>query len=611
MANWSFQQSQDGTSDEYEGDFQDYDSDHVLSENVVEDLIKYSRSRTVKNEPQFLLTTLGYLTGLFEDPGHYVCGVLIGTSSSGKTHVQKTVENLIPDDWMYQTTTSSSQALAYDEEWENHIIASLDEMNKPDKEVIEILKSLHGDDEVFKRRVTQDWRNQEMMELERTAMPYWFLYAQFSPDFELWNRLLKIPVHEGKEKNLAVVRKQFDHHNINLGDTDYEYDFDFTDGEQKLKEHIQNLPREAWVKLPAGEEEFGGFDVASVVEPIFDIQRSETNRVAAMVANCIRSSALLNHKNRRRQEIHVPNKGLKEAIIAEPEDVANVLACRNVLLASTHELDRKKMAILDAIEEQGGRQKRCTINDMMDHIRRGNAPVITRTQVEQHLTQLRENYLIERIDNHGEANEYQFQGWHSLGTINIDSEFKSQFDETTDGREIRNPITGENFIEFTRKQNSQLQPGASDFMGAGNSDVNVTSSGADTQQTLTRDEQNIELEPHEEAVRQALHDTLDDEVMDNIHEHDPTLYAMCGVTDLDDPDTPDNVEGTVFDPENRVWNRPDINSEWVEDRDDAFEAVDETINQLHQKGVLQTNTVEWVDNQPKKMEVRVLSEDEL
>jgi len=291
---------------------------YTLHSNVIEDLVMYSRSAQAKNEPQFVLTTLGYLTGLMENPHHYVSGVIIGTSSSGKTHMQDKVEKLFPEDWMY--------TLAYDSEWDESRIASLDELNKVSEELTEILKSVHGGDEKFKRKVVQDWRNEEMKTLEREALPYWFLFAQFDSDFELWNRLLKVPVHEGQAKNEAVLKLQFDHHNIEFSDSPYTYDFEFTDGKMALQDHIASLPNNSWVKLPAGEEKFNGFDVASTVQSIFDTQRSETNRVAGMVANLVRASALLNHKNREKTTIHIPNEGEKDVIVAEPEDVANILA---------------------------------------------------------------------------------------------------------------------------------------------------------------------------------------------------------------------------------------------------------------------------------------------
>lgn len=582
--------------------------DYELHDNVAKDLIKYSRSCIAKNEPQFLLVTLGYLSGLFEDPGHFISGVLIGTSSSGKTHLQHKVEKLFPDDWMYDFTTGSDQTLAYDDEWDEKLIASLDEMNKPSDELIEVLKSLHGDDEEFKRKVVEDWRNEEMKTLTRSAMPYWFLFAQYDSDFELWNRLLKVPVHEGKAKNRAVLRMQFDHHNIEFEDGKHQYDFEFGDGRRAIQDHIRGIKDEfsdgAWVKLPAGEDEYDGFDIAEIVEPIFDVQRSETNRVAAMVANLIRASALLNYDNRQQKKIHVPNEGIKDAIIAEPEDVANVISCREVLTATTHELDRKKQAICTALKAQGGGDNRASIPEVMDHLRKTNAPIVKRTQVEKLLNQMIENYLVEKHEGTGTngRNEYEFAGWHNLGRIKINNEFKELF------AGIEDPIEQENFIELVKEQNENLEPGPSDFVGS----TEVASSGSQEdagQATLGTSNESIELKPYQEEVRQQMYDNLDGEKI-NISDREPSYYEMLGVLPLgQEPEDPE-IEDTVFDPSHGVWNTQETSS-WVRDEEDAFDAVDDALAELNNKGVFKMVPVEKDQGSPTKVRVDVKSQEEL
>lgn len=599
------QQSTDAGQDDVAENAPDYD----LNDNVAFDVVKYSRSCIAKNEAQSLLCTYGYLTGLMESPQHYVSGVLIGTSSSGKTHLQDKIEKLFPADWMYEMTTGSDQVIAYDDEWDKALIASLDELNKPSEKVIEMLKSLHGDDEEFSRKVTTDWREGEVKELVRASKPYWFLYAQFSPDFELWNRLLKIPVHESKAKNEAVIRLQADHHQIEFSDSDYVYDFEFSDGLKALRDHIRNIPQNSWVKLPAGEPEYDGFDVAGVCRPIFDAQRSESNRVSAMVFNVIRSSALLNYKDRETKQIHVPNEGIKNAIIAEPQDVANVLSCRDVLMASTHELDRKKKAICTALDAKGGTQNKATIPDIIEYLRQGNAPIVNRTQVENNLKQLRENYLVERHEGTSESgkNEYEFLGWKQLGIIDIDDEFRQHFEGCV------NPITGEDFIEFVKRQNEDLLPGASDFMD----DTGVQSGQeADGQSTLGGVDDTTELEPHEEAVRAALHSTVDDTTIEGMDEAEPSLYAVCGAADLDhmtgdQKPSDEALEGTIFDPSHEAWNHGQINPDYVKNTDDAYEAVDDTMTELHKKGVLKTKVHSTSNGEPVEMTFHISDESEV
>lgn len=584
---------------------QEDDIGYELHDNVARDLVKYSRSCIAKNEQQLLLTTYGYLTGLMENPHHFISGVIIGTSSSGKTKLQKEVVELFPDEWLYEFTTGSDQTLAYDESWDDALIASLDEMNKPSEDVIEILKSLHGGDEKFTRRVLKDWREGEVENLERHSKPYWFLYAQYDSDFELWNRLLKVPVHEGKAKNRAVLRLQFDHHNVSFGDSNHEYDFEFSEGTKALKEHIRGIhdefPDGAWVKIPAGEDEFGGFDVAEVVEPIFDVQRSEVNRVSAMVANLIRASALMNYKNREQRKIHVPNEGVKNAIIAEPEDVANILACRDILAATTHELDRKKQAICTALQTTGGGDNRADIPAVMEKLRQTNAPIVKRSQVEKLLDQMVENYLIEKHPGTGTngRNEYEFAGWHNLGRININNDFKKRFSGVED------PIEGENFIELVRDQNENLEPGPSDFIGS----TEVGSSGKDKSGQVTLTSDSIDLTPYEETIRGVMHDNLDGEVLD-ISEREPSYYEMLGVTPLGQPPDDPDVEGTVFDPEHEIWNMPETQG-WARDEDEAFNAIDDVLGDLNSKGVFTMTPTEKENGQPVKVRVDVKSEDEL
>ena len=159
---------------------QDLDYDYDLSDNVVDDLIRYTRSRTVKNERQFVLTLLGYISGHMESPKHYVSGVLIGTAGSGKSHVQNTVAELVPDGIMYEATTGSEKSIIYDDTWNQSLIANLDELQKPSDDIIEILKSVHGgEDEEFVYKITSGGEGADRTtdEIVKKAIPYWFLYA--------------------------------------------------------------------------------------------------------------------------------------------------------------------------------------------------------------------------------------------------------------------------------------------------------------------------------------------------------------------------------------------------------------------------------------------------
>lgn len=588
---------------EQEATTQDLDYDYELSENVVDDLVRYSRSCMVKNEQQFVLTTLGYVSGFFESPKHFNSGVLIGTAGSGKSHLQNKVEKIFPEDYLYQATSGSEKSIIYDDSWEDCYIASLDELQKPGEKIIEILKSLHGgEDEEFRYQVTGDGRgaDRDVDEIVRSAKPYWFLYAQMEPDFEMWDRLIKVPVHESKEKNEAVLATQWDHQFIAFGDDDAEYMYDFDDGRKALQDHMREIPKDATVKIPAGEEEFGGMDFKKHAKHIFDIARSETNRVSGMIASLVRASALLNYKNRQKKTVRMQD-GVKEAYIAEPQDLANVLACREVLLATTHQLDRKRKAICVAIEQAGGTQKAAEIHKIQDYLRKTNESFVKRSQIEAMLGDLQDNYLVEKLERAGEGgrHKYQFLGWNALGKFEINDEFKGLFDGTHD------PFSGDEFIDTAREINADLTPKASDFMSEG--DVEISSDSGQGQQTLTGspdDTVEVDLARHEEAVRAALQENLDGETVENLDEREPTIKQLVGVVPLDaENDDEYPVEGTLFDPDHEVWaSGPD---EWVETPNDAEKEIDKAMRRLVKEGVMKTSTTKSRGGQPLAMRVTV------
>jgi len=592
------------------------DYDYDLHDNVVKDLIKYTRSRTVKNEQQFVLTALGYISGFMDDPKHFVPGVLIGTAGSGKSHVQNTVAELFDEEDLYEATTGSEKSIIYDREnWNAALVGNLDELNKPSEDIIEILKGVHGgEDDTFTYKVTGGGegaeRGTDAIELE--AMPYWFLYAQYEPDFEMWDRLIKVPVHESSEKNDGVARTHWGHSHINFGDDDKSYMYDFDEGTRAIKDHIRELPLDAWVEIPAGETEYGGWDFYGNIKTIFDIDRSETNRVSKMVANLVRSSALLNHKNREKRKIRVENDGVKEAIIAEPQDLANVMACRDVLMATTHQLDRKRRAICVAIEEVGGTQNAAPIKhpddkpeqprSIMGYLRQTNSSFVKKPQIVQMLSDLEDNGMVEKLEGAGEGgkNLYKFTSWNNLGKFELTEEFKELFHDTED------PFESCDFIETARQINQELTPKASDFMTSEEVDSGGSSPDEGGQATLTADDTNevsVDLSKHQEKVYELLKENLDGERLTGLDEHDPSARELLGLVEMGEPDDTLDVSGTIYDPDHEVWEYgPD---DWVTTKQDADKKIEEAIRYLTKENIFNTSTVKSTANQAVEMKVTV------
>jgi hypothetical protein len=567
------------------------DFDRELSENVAEDLIEYSRSEIIKNEEQFLLVFYGYTTGFMESPNNFVSGCIIGTSSSGKTHLQGKVEKLFPQTYMYEATTGSEKSIIYDSSWENAHIAALDELQKPSDTIIEILKSLHGDDEEFRYKVTGDGegKDRDVDEIVRTAIPYWFLYAQHDPDFEMWSRLLKIPVHESASKNRGVIRHNWGHEGIEFDDdTDVDYISESHDLRCALQQHVLDMPKNAHVKIPAGEEEFGGWDAIEHVEDIFDASMSQTNRSSNMVANLVRASALNNYENRDTEEIYIDDEDTyKEHIIAEPQDVANVISCRKTLLATTHEIDRKKIAVCTAIEERSGTGNKASINDIKDYLNERDAPKLQRTEIINMLSELRENYLVEKHENEGQngRNLYRFLGWENLGYISVTERFREVFEN------CKNPITGENFVDYVERQNEDLLPTADDFddfddVSAGNAQSRIGGDG----------DKSYKMRPHVVRTLENLYEFNGDErVYENAEE--TTIEDMLGIGE--------NHDETIMSAEHDVWSQKGKPEDWVSDNQTAVNEIDDVMRELYQENLFETELMESDENgEVKKIYVK-------
>lgn len=589
--------------------------EYELSENVAHDLVKYVRSNTIRNEQQFLLTTFGYLTGYFTDIDHFVSGVLIGTSSSGKSHLQKKIEDLFHNDHLYQATTGSEKSLIYDGEWSNAYIASLDELQKPSDTLIEFLKSCHSDDEQFTYKLTPDSaekrENEEVETIVREARPYWLLYAQMSSDFELWNRLLKIPVHESETKNKMVGRLAADHYHIQSGEGDPEYGYEFNRGTEALQSHIASIPGHirqgnipGRVFLPNGDPDHFDWDVWEVMNPIMNHGRSEVNRVYDMVFNLVRASALLNHKNREVRYLDVPNHEAGEYIIAEPQDAANVLACREALLATTHEFDDKKRKICSAIDHASGKTNECEMAAIVEALDDTDMSMLSRPQLRKHLEVLHENYLIDIHDNASDGNNdlYQFHGFDEFGFANI-YEYEKKFDGCFD------PISGKPFTEAHEELRSDLESSGQDLTSG--ADTEITSGSDGGQMTFGSSGVDVDLEPHEEAVRERLYETLDGTRVFGLD--DVPVESMLGLTSIEDPDRGVDISDSPLDPTHGCWYRPDKDDDWVENEQDARRLVKDAVRRLIDQSVLIYDEVHEVNKagEPTDVTFAVLSEEDV
>jgi hypothetical protein len=287
--------------------------------------------------------------------------------------------------------------------------------------------------------------------------------------------------------------------------------------------------------------------------------------------------------------------------------LANVLACREALLATTHQLDRKRKAICVAIEEVGGTQKAAPIKhpkdrqgkpeSIMGYLKKTDSSFVKRSEIESMLADLQDNGLVEKLEGAGDngRNLYQFQSWQSLGTFDITDDFKSTFADCTD------PFSGDNFVETARAINADLKPTAGDFMGSSE----VTSSAEESQATLTGETAtvDVDLAPHEELVADLLRENLDGETISNLDEHEPSIREMLGLVELGEDDDAAQIDDTILDPEHGVWQHgPD---EWADTVSAVEEEIENALRVLTQEGIFNTSTTKTRAGKPVEMTVSV------
>lgn len=570
---------------------------YEIDENVAVDLVNYVRSNTIRNEQQFLLLCFAYGSGLFENTHHYVSSVTIGTSSSGKSHLKDKADELFSLLNVMDASTGSEKALIYDPEWDEADIVSMGELQQPPEEMIEFLKRAHGGDEEVVIRSTRGNPNDgfETEVIRKAAKAYHFTYAQFDADFEFWNRLLKIPVHESESKNRAVGRMVAGHEDISIGDDDVEYGFDFEQGRGALKHHIVRMKETAPKRtvLPNGSEEFG-WDVWDVVEPIFNHSRSESNRVYSMVFNIIRASALLNYHTRDRVQVEGDYEGdERDAIVVDPQDVANVMVCLDVLRSSTHEIDRKKRAIVEAIRAKSGPDDAIEgVEPIRQFLKESDAPEVKASELENILEDLEENFLVEidRQAGEGGRDVYRAFRWDSLGEPRIEQN-ADLFEDRID------PITQEPFLESWAERRSEMETTADDLLKTATIESSArtktvdTSSGSDnggaslSSWSSTPEDDAPELNPWTEEILERVRPVLDGTRIRDMSE--VPVEAFLGLTGIHNPDRSSvDPEATMLDPSQDVWDQPSKPDEWVETETEARREIQASIEELISEGVI-------------------------
>lgn len=573
--------------------------DYDISENFIENLVDAIRSDMVGNEEQFVLFNLTYATGLFRDPSNYTAALATGSSSSGKSELKGNVDARWPKHWLLTITDTSDKGLIDDDRWNNRYIFAGDEQNKLPSKAKEILKSSHGDDAdedgfgyVYVRSKSGDSDDDDdKEEIKKQTLPFVVLVADENSakgsDWELSTRMMDVKVEEDGKINEAVGATMFDHTEVTVDHKDHDYNFKFEDGKNAIDNHIANIPRtinsgssedpKKYARpavIPHDEEQFG-WDVFEVVNPIFDWEKSESKRAASTVASLIRASALLNYHSR-----DIITIDGEEHYLAEPQDVANVLACRKTLLGMTHNLDEKKLAIIEALTDDqygvGGPGPLGGLaapkKDIHEYIENhASITSITDHYLTKTLEEMADWFLITIHEEEGEngAHLYEYHGGSTFGHPNL-SAFP---DDETPWDPIRDQPLADTVADLqeelhTRTAEDLMSTDPSTVMGGGTSDTSSESGSEGGQATLTGDDggEDSQFNEVDYAVAEALSETLDDKRIDPDDEELKTQH-MVGVSPVEyytdetgfsfvKPErakSSGDIVGTWMDPDDPMW----------------------------------------------------------
>jgi hypothetical protein len=636
--------------------------DYDIADNFAENLVDAIRADMVGNEEVYLITHFNYATGLFPVADHYNAQIITGSSSEGKSAVKQKVDRRWPPNWMLRLTDMSEKGAIDDDRFNNRYIFAGDELNKLPSNAREILKSTFGDDAdeegwgyTYVRNTSQEDGDADHEEKKKQTMPFVVLMADENQsgarDWELSTRMMETKVESDEDINEAVSETMWDADHVTVPDREYEYEFNFEEGKQAIDHHIANIPRrpyardevhEGWmtnqeyanpVVIPHDDSKEWPVDGGSrmvkwhahnVAKPMLPFGESDSKRASKLMANLTRGSTLLNYHNRETTTIN----GL-EYYIAEPQDLGNVIAVRATLMSLTHDIDGKKMAVIDALtDEHNGVGApgpndgvQATVQDIAEYIDEyADISSLTEDQLRPILDEMANRFLMTIHEGEGQngAHLYEYHGGSAFGHPNLDM-YPDAFENVTD------PIRDHHISETVREHKEMLSDTvveADDIMsssfdggssgGGGGETDDAESDESGTLSSFT-DEDDGGDETYDEidtAVAERLSETVDDKRVTSLDDL-PTIQHMLGISPVeyeqDDRGMPyvtaarpredGDREGTLLDNSHHLWG--DKSDEQVESRvensiaklraNDVFEVHEDQDKDGHKYIVIHTD----------------------
>lgn len=342
--------------------------------DVCSDIVEYGRRHVIGNEQQFLATVLSFVSAYAPHPSEFIANFIVGELSGGKTHLQRTAIKLFPPESIYQITSTSDKAPIYSDALRNDKrikIINFAEYQKLPKPVLEFLKSLSGDDDIF----TYEYTKAATGDTERIyhdKKSYTVTYAQVDIDPELESRVFVIPIMENYKINRCVGLIKLGAKSVVYNNIEYIFEEDDQLNCKLMDAFSVLMEIDAEVTIP--------FPLALV--DLVNHAKAVSKRHSNLIASLIKGSARLNWLNREKDD---------GKIIAGAQDVANVLCMFDVLRATMMAIDIVDMTIYKTLCHEPDQTEEL----LVEHLQSVGLAELTKTELGRRLGKLYDqNYII-------------------------------------------------------------------------------------------------------------------------------------------------------------------------------------------------------------------------